>query len=162
MQNTTVHNRPLLPALLSAPLAILPTRIPSEIFARTLTQVLRRQLNEGLFSFMEHRVLVVNVEDARVVHRISLQNHRFCAASSQRPVDLSISGTVYDFLTLLAGREDPDSLFFQRRLKLLGDTEMGLHIKNLLDSLEPTTAQKILVSLFPQAIKLYEHIFTRH
>ena len=147
MENNTFHNRPVLPTLLSTPLAILPTRIPSEIFARALTQIFRRQLNEGLFLFMEHRVLVIDVEDARVIHRISLHNHKFCATSRQRPIDLTISGTVYDFLTLLARREDPDSLFFQRRLKLHGDTEMGLHIKNLLDSVEPTTAQKLLGSL---------------
>ncbi|EXJ09542.1 ubiquinone anaerobic biosynthesis accessory factor UbiT [Nitrincola nitratireducens] len=32
--------------------------------------------------------------------------------------------------------EDPDSLFFQRQLSIEGDTELGLGIKNLLDSLE--------------------------
>jgi hypothetical protein len=33
-------------------------------------------------------------------------------------------------------KEDPDSLFFNRRLSLEGDTELGLVVKNTLDALE--------------------------
>ena len=44
-------------------------------------------------------------------------------------------GSVTDLL-LLAGRlEDADTLFFQRRLVLTGDTELGLTARNLLDRL---------------------------
>ncbi|HHO69282.1 MAG TPA: hypothetical protein ENK12_09640, partial [Gammaproteobacteria bacterium] len=32
--------------------------------------------------------------------------------------------------------EDPDTLFFHRRLILEGETETGLYIKNLLDALD--------------------------
>ena len=39
-------------------------------------------------------------------------------------------------LLLATRREDPDTLFFNRRLNIEGDTETGLHVKNLLDSLE--------------------------
>jgi predicted lipid carrier protein YhbT len=41
---------------------------------------------------------------------------------------------------LLATRkEDADTLFFHRQLKTSGNTELGLHIKNFLDGLEPET-----------------------
>jgi len=33
-------------------------------------------------------------------------------------------------------RQDPDTLFFQRRLIVEGDTELGLYVKNLMDSIE--------------------------
>jgi O2-independent ubiquinone biosynthesis accessory factor UbiT len=37
----------------------------------------------------------------------------------------------------MAGRfEDPDTLFFQRRLVIEGDTELGLGVKNFLDGLD--------------------------
>jgi predicted lipid carrier protein YhbT len=37
---------------------------------------------------------------------------------------------------LLASRlEDADTLFFQRRLQVVGDTELGLAVRNLLDQL---------------------------
>jgi hypothetical protein len=34
-------------------------------------------------------------------------------------------------------REDPDTLFFTRRLVLEGDTELGLALKNALDAFSP-------------------------
>lgn len=40
-----------------------------------------------------------------------------------------------DFLALALRREDPDSLFFTRRLVVEGDTETGLALKNALDAL---------------------------
>ncbi|MEF1307042.1 SCP2 sterol-binding domain-containing protein, partial [Vibrio owensii] len=33
-------------------------------------------------------------------------------------------------------KEDPDTLFFQRRLSIEGDTELGLEVKNLMDSVD--------------------------
>ena len=41
-----------------------------------------------------------------------------------------------DFLLLGLRREDADTLFFNRRLTLGGDTELGLFVKNTLDALE--------------------------
>jgi hypothetical protein len=35
-----------------------------------------------------------------------------------------------------AGQEDPDTLFFSRRLAMEGDTELGLLIKNTLDAID--------------------------
>ena len=40
-----------------------------------------------------------------------------------------------DYLSLALRREDPDSLFFSRRLVVEGDTALGLVVKNALDSL---------------------------
>ena len=38
---------------------------------------------------------------------------------------------------LLARRqEDPDTLFFSRRLSMEGDTELGLLVKNTIDAIE--------------------------
>jgi predicted lipid carrier protein YhbT len=51
--------------------------------------------------------------------------------------DLTITATARDFLLLLSRREDPDTLFFSRRLVSEGDTELGLIVKNLLDALDP-------------------------
>ncbi len=43
--------------------------------------------------------------------------------------------TLRDYAALALRREDPDSLFFTRRLVLEGDTELGLALKNALDAL---------------------------
>src|SRR3546814_14456374 len=46
-----------------------------------------------------------------------------------------VRGTATDLLLLAARLEDADTLFFQRRLVLAGDTELGLTVRNLLDRL---------------------------
>lgn len=52
------------------------------------------------------------------------------------PGEVTIEGTPEAFLKLLQRRQDPDQLFFRRELLITGDTELGLAVKNLLDSLE--------------------------
>lgn len=49
--------------------------------------------------------------------------------------DVTIRASLRDYLALALRREDPDSLFFTRRLVIEGDTELGLEIKNALDAL---------------------------
>ncbi|MDO6822794.1 SCP2 domain-containing protein [Marinobacter sp. 1_MG-2023] len=50
--------------------------------------------------------------------------------------EATIRGSLSAFKTLAERRQDPDQLFFQRRLVIEGDTELGLGLKNLLDSLD--------------------------
>ncbi|WP_223163211.1 ubiquinone anaerobic biosynthesis accessory factor UbiT [Marinobacter salinexigens] len=52
------------------------------------------------------------------------------------PGEATIRGSLAAFRTLAERRQDPDQLFFQRRLVIEGDTELGLALKNLLDGLE--------------------------
>lgn len=52
------------------------------------------------------------------------------------PGEATIRGSLAAFITLAERRQDPDQLFFQRRLVIEGDTELGLGLKNLLDSLD--------------------------
>ncbi|MDF0749749.1 SCP2 sterol-binding domain-containing protein [Marinobacter sp. 71-i] len=52
------------------------------------------------------------------------------------PGEAIIRGSFAAFKTLAERRQDPDQLFFQRRLVIEGNTELGLGLKNLLDSLE--------------------------
>ena len=49
--------------------------------------------------------------------------------------DVTVRATLADYVALARRREDPDTLFFTRRLVLEGDTELGLEIKNALDAL---------------------------
>jgi predicted lipid carrier protein YhbT len=50
--------------------------------------------------------------------------------------DVRIRGSLEDFRLMATRAEDPDTLFFQRRLAIEGDTETGLMLKNLLDALD--------------------------
>ena len=49
-----------------------------------------------------------------------------------------------DFLRMMLREEDPDTLFFNRKLQIEGDTELGLITKNLLDSVEWPFAEQLV------------------
>lgn len=84
------------------------------------------------------RVFAVEVEDTGAAARFTFDGLRFVpllAADGPAP-DLRFCATLSAYLQLLARQEDPDTLFFQRRLVIEGDTELGLLVKNLLDAVE--------------------------
>lgn len=48
---------------------------------------------------------------------------------------VTMKGTTDVLFNLLLGREDPDTVFFSRRLEITGDTALAVHFKNILNSL---------------------------
>jgi predicted lipid carrier protein YhbT len=131
-----LSHSPRLPRLLTLPFGILPPRLNSSVLAQILNRVFKPELSSGELEFLDQRVMLIRVDDARLSYRLTLRNGRLQAADSGRGADLSIEGTTYDFLLLATRREDPDTLFFNRRLRLGGDTELGLYVKNFLDGVE--------------------------
>lgn len=79
---------------------------------------------------------------ALVVRDLGLAVHFQGTAAGFRPSkpphdpELTIAATLRDFIALGLREEDPDTLFFARRLAIEGDTELGLTVKNLLDSID--------------------------
>ncbi len=131
-----VTDSPRLPPLLTLPLGLVPPRLNSALLAQILNRVFKPELAEGELDFLDDRVMLIRVDDARLSYRLTLRNGRLETAQPGTAADLTIEGNVYEFLLLATRREDPDTLFFNRRLRLGGDTELGLYAKNLLDSLE--------------------------
>jgi len=131
---------PTLPRLLTAPMGLVPSRLNSAVLAQILNRVLRPELADGELDFLDGKVMLIRVDDARLTFRLTLRHGRLEPAKASNEVDkdsdLSIEGSTYEFLLLATRREDPDTLFFNRRLRLGGETELGLYVKNLLDSLE--------------------------
>ena len=60
---------------------------------------------------------------------------RFSSAA-RAAADLVISAPLSALARIATRQDDPDTLFFHRRLQITGDTELGLVVKNLLDSIE--------------------------
>ena len=96
-------------------------------------------LQEGELEFLAGRVMNVFVSDAELRFSVSLDQGQLRAGTAVSEADLTIEGTVYTFLLLATRKEDADTLFFRRQLKTSGDTELGLHVKNFLDGIEPET-----------------------
>ncbi|MDX1592610.1 MAG: SCP2 sterol-binding domain-containing protein [Gammaproteobacteria bacterium] len=125
-----------LPGLLALPLRLVPGVVHSTALATVLDRVLERPLADGELEFLFGRTVAIRVEDAQVEYRLFLGVGGFYAGSTEREADVTMHGTLYDFLVLATGEEDPDTLFFQRRLRISGDTALGLQVKNLLDGLD--------------------------
>ena len=97
------------------------------------------------FSFLEGRSLRIIIEDLGARATLRYSDGRFRPAGADDTADVSFRAKANDYLKLLRRSEDPDTLFFQRKLRIEGDTELGLHLKNLLDSLEtPTWLTRLL------------------
>jgi len=124
---------PLLP--LSALLKTLPNAMHAELLARLFNHLLKGQyLREQLYE-LDGRRLAINISDTRTEIIFSIQDGRLRRAPGKQ-WDARIKGRLEEFWLLATRSEDPDTLFFARRLDIEGDTATGLHIKNLLDSLD--------------------------
>ena len=98
--------------------------------------VFKEALEGGDFEFLEDKWLKVAIKDLNLAWYISYQDEKLVVAEKPVQEDVSFSGNLND-LVLIAGRkEDPDTLFFQRRLSIECDTELGLEVKNLMDSVD--------------------------
>ncbi|WP_428820368.1 ubiquinone anaerobic biosynthesis accessory factor UbiT [Microbulbifer sp. MCCC 1A16149] len=112
-------------------------RWPGEVaFIRLLNRQLNEELEDGLFDFLDDQILEVTVTDLGIQLRVSKRGEHFVRATAGVPADATIAANSADFLAIACGSEDPDTLFFQRRLSLGGQTEIGLTVKNRLDALD--------------------------
>jgi len=156
----TTPKRPQLPRVLTLPLRLLPERLHGAMAARLLERVFAAQRTDGELDFMEGKSVCIRVLDAGIDLGLSAGSKGFESRPQGHDTDLVIEGMAYDFLLLITGQEDPDTLFFQRRLHMSGDTALGVHLKNFLASVDPDSlplAAVVRPSL-ERGLHLYERI----
>ncbi|HTI95782.1 MAG TPA: SCP2 sterol-binding domain-containing protein [Rudaea sp.] len=111
--------------------------IPPRWRAHAVSAVLGRALAPlgagDALAFMHERRLGIEVSDLDLRWTFTWDGGglRVCAA----PAEATVRGSLTDLLLLASRLEDADTLFFQRRLELSGDTELGLTLRNVLDRL---------------------------
>jgi predicted lipid carrier protein YhbT len=154
--------KPLFPRLLSLPLAAIPGRVHSTAVVTVLNRVFANALQEGELDYLQGRTVRIHIQDMQLIFCITLQQGRLVASRAKNMPDLSITGTLHAFLLLSARCEDTDTLFFQRRLRMEGDTELGLEVKNFLDGLDVDSLwlPRQVSSLAQKALPLYERTFS--
>lgn len=123
------------PSLLRLPLRLTPFAILQEVLTHVLTWQFRQALAEGELDALASRWVRININDLGLSWCISVAHDR-PVVRRDAPADVSFSGNANDLLLVAARRQDPDTLFFQRRLVIEGDTELGLYVKNLMDAIE--------------------------
>jgi len=154
----------VLPEPVGTVLSRLPAYPGSFLLVAALNRVLAQQLPADVRQYLLGKRLRIHVTDARLPLAFTCPGVR-CIVSKRRDLtDLTISANAQDFLHLAQRQVDPDTLFFNRRLSMEGDTELGLVVKNAIDALElpvldlqQWTPDKVLARFLPRRRHTHAH-----
>ena len=140
---------PALPGPLRELIGRLPPLPHSAALCLVLNRVLAPQLPPDIAAALEGRRFALHESLSGVAFHFTVHGGRFRPAIAvDREPDLVLRATAPDYWKLATRQEDPDTLFFTRRLKLEGETELGLLVKNTLDALEPFDPGSLLPALW--------------
>ncbi len=108
----------------------------SYLIGPALNRLFKADIEEGELEFLEDKVLQAVISGIDLRFDITLKQNRLVVLAPSERWHLRITGSYIDFLLLATRHEDADTLFFQRCITTEGDTELGLYLKNFLDSRE--------------------------
>lgn len=113
-----------------------PFILQKKIGEKILQQLMAEQIELGDFDFLQDKWLQINVNDMGLAFFLSFADDKLILSNQVTQADVTFSGDAKEFILLASRSEDPDTLFFQRRLVIEGDTELGLYIKNSIDGID--------------------------
>ncbi len=131
-----------------------------KLISLVLNYAFAEQVADGDFKFLQGNNLLIEIIDAECFVGISYQPDQlvcdyFDSVPTQSNATLSIN--TFDAIQLIEQSVDPDTLFFQRKLKISGDTELAHQAKNTIDTLDqnriPSALLK-LISFYKQRVTL--------
>ena len=125
-----------LPKPIAAVNARLPQLPPTLGLVAALNLALGRILPREALEPLTGKLVCLRVTAAGLTLNFTLTEKGFRPAVSSAKPDLMISARMRDFIALALREEDPDTLFFSRRLLMEGDTDLGLLVKNTLDAVD--------------------------
>jgi O2-independent ubiquinone biosynthesis accessory factor UbiT len=108
---------------------------PAGLLSGALQHALAAPLASGLLDAIAGRRLGIAVIDLEAGWSMRVSDGRVEVEPGLATAEATVHGSATDLLLLASRLEDADTLFFQRRLKLTGDIELGLTARNLLDQL---------------------------
>lgn len=129
---------PRVPEAIGAMIARLPQLPHSFLLATALNLGLTARLDAEVVARLRNKAIRIVVGDAGIAFTLCFDGRVFRPRSARGQADVTIAADAYDFGLLALRKEDPDTLFFARRLTMQGDTELGLLVKNMLDRLDRT------------------------
>lgn len=152
---------PLLPARVAGLVSRLPQWPPSAVLCAGLNLLFLPTLDKDTKQRLMDRIVSIQVSDAGLDGRIHLTSIGFLPELRKAP-EVTIRACAWDYYRLARRLEDPDTLFFSRRLTIDGDTELGLLVKNALDAIDWTRLQGPLAPVIERLRRLAERRGTRH
>ena len=128
--------------LLSIAHRIMPSKMENYFVLHQVKRLSQPFMDEGEIDFLDGKVAEVEIRDiaakwyfTKIGQQLIMLDLEKAKAISPEP-DVVFSASV-DALVLMASQKvDPDTLFFNRKLRITGDTELGLEIKNLFDQFD--------------------------
>ena len=143
------------PTLMSVPVKFTPFALKRQVLQQVLSWQFRQALDDGELDFLDGRWLSIEVRDIGLTWFTSVENGRLIVSDTAQ-ADVSFSADASDLLMIAARKQDPDTLFFQRRRVIEGDTELGLYVKNLMDAIELEQMPKALRMMLMQLADFVE------
>jgi O2-independent ubiquinone biosynthesis accessory factor UbiT len=142
----TLLNKPFIKRFAAKSLASMPVLIrflpqpphfiQKIVVEKALNHTLSEQVEMGEFDFLQGNCLQLSVKDLNLDFYLSYDGKQLVLLPDNSQVDVHFSGNSQELILLASRMEDPDTFFFQRRLTIGGDTELGLYIKNIIDSVD--------------------------
>jgi len=140
--------RPVAKSVAGLPGRVIPYFAQKQVLSLVLNQAFREPLRSGDLEFLQGAKVRIRVTDLCFDWLIHVGENRFTPIERELDDDVRISGEAPDFILLATRQADPDTLFFQRRIRIEGDTELGLGVKNTMDSMDwedlPMPLRKLL------------------
>lgn len=123
--------------ILGVPGRLVPYALQRPVLSLILNEALRTPLRRGEFDFLDGACIRIQVTDLHFDWLMRIAGGRVVPLDRRTSEeDVRIRAGSLDYALLATRLADPDTLFFQRRLRIEGDTERGLGIKNVMDSMD--------------------------
>lgn len=128
----------LLPRIAAPAFRFCPFSLKKAVLLPALRSVFKEAIEDGDFEFLENQWLSISVTDIGFEFWVSFANNDLLLSPPMldKKHDASFKANSEDLLLIAGRKQDPDTLFFKRRLLIEGDTELGLEVKNLIDSID--------------------------
>ena len=124
--------------LFKKPVRFVPFDFQRSAMEPVMQSVFKETFDDGELDFLQGKWVRFEISDLQLDWNITLGAKGLMMAPGPVNADAVIRGNLKEFVSLANQMEDPDTLFFQRRLVMEGDTELGLGVKNTMFSTEFT------------------------
>jgi predicted lipid carrier protein YhbT len=152
IQNSPVLNRVLKKStqkavensakLLSIAHRIMPSKVENYFVLHQVKRLSQPFMDDGEIDFLDGKVAEVEIRDiaekwyfTKIGQELVMLDKAKAETISSEP-DVVFSASVDALILMASQKVDPDTLFFNRKLRITGDTELGLEIKNLFDQFD--------------------------
>ena len=127
-----------MPKILRPSLRFLPFSAKKSLLMSALHSIFNEAIEDGDFEFLQGKWLKISILDLQLDWWLSFDHDQLIMAAPKDNIieDVSFSANGDDLMLIAGRKQDPDTMFFQRRLKIEGDTELGLEVKNLIDAID--------------------------